>query len=195
MLHEKCIRFQPIRRALFFHVGYKCSNRASDNQLHSRILLQLWLSVKLQIGFFLTKFLLFIVQAHLILIQRKDETLVEKIRVAMLQEVNEHDTFPCLRYMHFPNLKNYWSTISVQYFGAPCFLTTRDGEITVIIWKSLWSSRFTELIAFCFKIALNFRTNFFEWTSKPRLILILEKLRTYSQEKRTGKISRKISRS
>ena len=78
----------------------------------------------------------------------------------MLQEVNEHDTFPCLRYMHFPNLKNYWSTISVQYFVAPCFLTTRDGEITVIIWKSLWLSRFTELIAFCFKIVLNFRTNF-----------------------------------
>ena len=62
----------------------------------------------------------------------------------------------------FQILKNYLSTISVRYFGAPCFLTTsaRDGEITVIIWKSLWSSRFTELIAFCFKIALNFRTNF-----------------------------------
>ena len=39
-------------------------------------------------------------------------------------------------------------------------VSTRDGEITVIIWKSLWLSRFTELIAFCFKIALNFRTNF-----------------------------------
>ena len=26
--------------------------------------------------------------------------------------------------------------------------------------KSLWLSRFTELIAFCFKIALNFRTKF-----------------------------------
>ena len=185
MLHEKCIRFQPIRRALFFHVGYKCSNRASDNQLHSRILLQLWLSVKLQIGFFLTKFLLFIVQAHLILIQRKDETLVEKIRVAMLQEVNEHDTFPCLRYMHFPNLKNYWSTISVQYFGAPCF---NEGwrnhrhhlEITLVIKMYGTDS-----------ILLQDYTQFpdwlFEWASKWRLILILEKLRTYSQEKRTGK--------
>ena len=31
-------------------------------------------------------------------------------------------------------------TISVRYFGAPCFLTTRarDGEITDIIWKSLF---------------------------------------------------------
>ena len=31
----------------------------------------------------------------------------------MLQEVNEHDTFPSFRYMHFPNLK----TICQQF---PC---------------------------------------------------------------------------
>ena len=137
----------------------KCSNRAGDNQSRSRILLYFWLSVKLHVVFF-PNFSCSLCKHTWFWYSEKVKLCRTKLGFAMLQEVNEHDAFPCLRYMHFPNLKNYWSTISVQYFGAPCFLTTRDGEITVIIWKSLWLSRFTELIAFCFKIALNFRTNF-----------------------------------